>query len=320
MKRWDRLMDLFMEEYEARGLAQGSIDAMQREWEKWGCWLKRRRPRPKLEEVSVDLINGYIRSRCRTVARSTHYGVMSRIQQIGDFLVQESVWPNNPLAWMKRPRLDRRHRLPRRIAVSDLDKIWESAASCRCHFYRYTWVTILSIYYGTALRRNELVRLNLADWDSSAGTLLIRKTKTRRERLVQLPPLAWKCLEAYLPRRENQLLVKEAFDQRALFVNLRGERLSKESVTGGTGRIMKRAGVKATLHQLRHTCASEMLSDGVKLPHLKRLLGHQSIGTTMRYLHIEDAELARAIERHPINMLGNILNKKLDKNSNQEGE
>jgi len=60
MKRWDRLADRFMEIYSARKLAPGTIDAMRREWDQWGCWLKARRPRPKLEEVSHELIAQYI--------------------------------------------------------------------------------------------------------------------------------------------------------------------------------------------------------------------------------------------------------------------
>ena len=55
----------------------------------------------------------------------------------------------------------------------------------------------------------------------------------------------------------------------------------------GMGNLTARAGVKATLHQSRHTCASELIADGAKLPHVQKLLGHKAITTTMGYpLHV----------------------------------
>ena len=55
MKRWDRLVDLYMEEYEAAGRAAESAKGTRRELERWGSWLKNLRPRPALEEVNADL-------------------------------------------------------------------------------------------------------------------------------------------------------------------------------------------------------------------------------------------------------------------------
>ena len=312
MKRWDTLSDRFMEVYTARKVAPETVEAMRREWDKWGCWLKARRPRPKLEDVSHELITQYISHRGQFRAKSTLYGIMSRMRQIGNFLVEAEIWRDNPLIWMKGPRQDRRHRLPRRIDRSALDKIWESAATCRYHFHRYLWVTALGVFYGTGIRREELVLLDLSDWDVESGTLLIAGKKTRRERRVPLPPLGQQCLEAYLPRRQNILAANDVSDQSALFVNREGGRLSKSAVSRGISRVSHRAGVRVTLHQFRHTCASELLAGGTRLPYVQKLLGHQSIGTTMRYLHVTDVELRRAMEKHPICHLNNILTNRQD--------
>jgi len=312
MKRWDTLSDRFMEVYSARKVEPQTVEAMRREWDAWGCWLKARRPRPKLEDVSHELITQYIAGRGKFRAKATLYGMLSRMRQIGNFLVEEKVWRDNPLLWMKGPRLDRRHRLPRRIDSSALDKIWESAATCRYHFHRYLWVAALGVFYGTGIRREELVLLDLSDWDPESGTLLIAGKKSRRERRLPLPPLGQQCLEAYLPRRQNILAAKDVSDQPALFVNRDGKRLSKSAVSRGISRVSARAGSRITLHQFRHTCASDLLATGTKLPHVQELLGHQSIGTTMRYLHVTDVELRRAMEKHPICHLNNILTNRRD--------
>ncbi len=303
MKRWDTLADRFLEGYSARGLADGTVDSMRREWDRWGCWLKGRRPRPKLEEVSAEHVTQYLGSYGKFRAKSTLYCMMSRMRQIGEFLVAEHVWRENPLCWMKGPRLDRRHRLPRRISVSTLTKIWEAAAQSRETFYRHLWVAVLGVLYGGGLRRGEVVALNLSNWDAQSGTLLVYGKKTYCERRVPLPDLCRQCIEAYLPRRHNMLTKSVNCDEPALFVNGQGGRLSEAAVSRGIGRLARTAGEKITLHQFRHTCASDLLAAGTRLPHVQKLLGHRSLQTTMRYLHVADQELHRAIALHPINSL-----------------
>jgi site-specific recombinase XerD len=307
MKRWDTLADRFLEEYSARGLAESSVAAMRRDLDRWGCWLKSRRPRPNLAEVTSEQITQYIGSWSRFRAKSTQYGMMSRMRQLGDFLVAEHVWRENPLRWMKGPRLDRRHRLPRRLNESTLAQIWEAAAQSRDTFYRHLWVAALGVLYGGGLRRSEVVGLNLSNWDPESGTLLVCAKKTYRERRLPLPDLCRQCMEAYLPRRQNILAKASSYEEPALFVNGRGRRLSKESLSRGIGRLGRRTGEKVTLHQFRHTCASQLLAAGIRLPHVQRLLGHRSIQTTMRYLHVADKELHRAIGLHPINDLNTLL-------------
>ncbi len=307
MKRWDGLADRFMEVYQARGLSSGTVESMRREWDRWGSWLKRRRPRPRLEEVSPELVTAYISDCGAFRAKSTQYSMMSRMRQIGRFLVAETIWGENPLQWMRGPRLDRRHRLPRRIESSVLEKVWEAAAASRYEFQRYLRVAILGVFYGTGIRRDELVRLDLGDWDRELATLLIHGNKSRRQRRVPLPPLACRCLEAYLPHRQRRLEATCTSDPSALFINSHGCRITLTGVSRGIGTITRQAGVKITLHQFRHTCASDLLAEGVKLPQVQKLLGHQSIGTTMRYLHITDRELRQAIGHHPLKHLGRIL-------------
>jgi integrase/recombinase XerD len=252
------------------------------------------------------MISAYIGDCGAFRSKATQYGMMSRMRQIGRFLVCESIWGGNPLQWMRGPRLDRRHRLPRRIERSVLEKVWEAAAASRYEYQRYLWVAILGVFYGTGIRRDELVHLDLGDWDRESATLLIQGGKTRRQRRVPLPPLASRCLEAYLLHRQRRLEAAGAPDEPTLFINSHGVRITLAGVSRGIRQIARQAGVKITLHQFRHTCASDLLAEGVKLPQVQKLLGHQSIGTTMRYLHITDPELRRAIERHPLKHLGSI--------------
>jgi len=67
-------------------------------------------------------------------------------------------------------------------------------------------------------------------------------------------------------------------------------------------RIATRSGSPGvTLHQFRHTCASDLLERGTSLPEVQEILGHRTIQTTVRYLSIADPQRHEAVKRHPIN-------------------
>jgi site-specific recombinase XerD len=161
---------------------------------------------------------------------------------------------------------------------------------------------VVAVLYGTGIRRGELVRLNLSDWRREEGLLLVDGRKTGRQRQVPVPSLTFRCLEAYLPQRHNHLEQLGLTEEPALFVNKLGARCQGTAVTCAVKGIAKRAGVgQLTLHHFRHTCASDLLEGGVRLPEVRLLLGHQSITTTVRYLHVASPQRHEAIRLHPIN-------------------
>jgi integrase/recombinase XerC len=302
MRRWDRLVEKYMAEYGARGLMPGTVSLVMRELDRWGSWLKRRRPRPVLEEVGVDSLVRYIRGRSAFRSKSTIRNTIGVMRGMGEFLVREGIWASNPLRWMRGPKLRPDDRVPRRIGSSALQRLLECTATRRSSYHRYLWLTVIAVLYGTGIRRGELIRLNLSDWQREEGLLLVDGQKTGRQRRVPVPPLTWRCIEAYLPQRHNHLERLGSLKEAALFVSKTGGRCRDRAISCGVRLVAKRAGMEhLTLHQFRHTCASDLLEDGVRLPEVQRLLGHQTISTTVRYLHIADPQRHEAIRLHPIN-------------------
>jgi site-specific recombinase XerD len=87
-------------------------------------------------------------------------------------------------------------------------------------------------------------------------------------------------------------------------VSRTGKRLPSCAISNGVHTISRRAQVPMhSLHQFRHTCASDLLEAGVHLAEVQRILGHSVIPTTVRYVHIADPQRRAAIELHPINDL-----------------
>jgi site-specific recombinase XerD len=302
MRRWDRLVESYIEECSARGINPKTLAHRASRLDRWGRWLKQRRPRVVIEHIDADLITRYISSCSTFRAKATVYGTLSTMRGFGDYLVRQRFWTINPLRWMKGPKVTPHSRLPKRIDREHMEAMWREAASRRGDYSSHLWVTILALLYGSGLRRGELERLNLDAFDRGEGTLRIDGRKTGRERCVPLPDMVLRCLEAYLPRRHNQLEAAGSLQEAALFVTCHGKRLTGCAISNGILSISRRAGVSIhSLHQFRHTCASDLLESGVHLVQVQRILGHSDVSTTVRYVHIADPQRRAAMTLHPLN-------------------
>src|SRR5947207_7234176 len=300
MRRWDRLVDAYLEEYRARGIGEAMVRSTAGRLAAWGTWLKSRRPRPMLDAIDPELHVRYLASRSPFRAKATVYGTLSTMRCFGDYLVREGWWRQNPLRWMKGPKVT--PRLPRRIERGHMEALWRAAAGMHGEYSQRLWVTVLALLYGTGLRRGELERLDLEAYDRVHGTLRMDGRKSGRERCVPVADLVYRCLEGYLPARHNLLERTGRLSLPALLVSRRGERLTAQAISNGIHMLAKRAAVPlVSVHQFRHACASDLLEAGVHLAEVQRILGHQGIATTVRYTHIADPARRAAMTRHPIN-------------------
>jgi site-specific recombinase XerD len=248
------------------------------------------------------MITHYI-ANCTTFrSKATVYGTLSTMRGFGDYLVRQGLWKINPLRWMKGPKVTPYSRLPKRIDHEHMEEMWRAAASRGGNYSSHLWITVLAMLYGSGLRRGELARLNVDAFDRAEGTLRIDGRKTGRERCVPLPEMVLRCLETYLPLRHNQLEEFGRLGEVALLVSRNGKRLSGTAISNGIHDISRLAQVPIhSIHQFRHSCASDLLEAGVHLAEVQRILGHCVISTTVRYVHIADPQRRAAITLHPIN-------------------
>ena len=160
--------------------------------------------------------------------------------------------------------------------------------------------TILELLYATGLRVGELVSLNVGSLDLDESFIRCWG-KGSKERIAYLYPKAVTELKHYLKKSRTALLGSRK-DQPALFINHRGERLTRQWVWnilktyGETAHI----GQRITPHTLRHSFATHLLQNGASLRHVQELLGHSSISTTQVYTHLTDNYVHREYEKsHP---------------------
>jgi len=302
MRRWLEVTSGYVAACQARGVGEEQRKATRRELERLGNWLLATRSTLTLEEIDTELLVSYLRSRSVFKAKTTVSGIVSKLRCFGVWLVQEGYWQKSPMQWLKGPKINPYAKAPQRLSRESMTKLWQGAATSKSSFGQKQWLCALALLYGLGLRRGEVTRLNVKDWQPGEGLIRADVRKTRKQLSLPLQEMVARCMEAYLPEREEHLRELGKPDETALFVNRRGNRLSGPALGAGLFRIAERMEVPLDrLHQFRHTCASDLIEAGVHLPEVQRLLGHAAITSTVRYLHFSDPQRRAAVERHPLN-------------------
>jgi len=149
---------------------------------------------------------------------------------------------------------------------------------------------MLELLYSSALRINELVSLDVDDIDLTHHDVRVRHGKNDRERIVPVGERAVKVLSAYLAIRSR--FIRGEYTE-ALFINLKGRRITAESVRRRIRQYKRTGGVESrgTAHAFRHSCGTHMLKNGAPLPAIRRLLGHSKLTATERYTHVMREDL-----------------------------
>lgn len=160
---------------------------------------------------------------------------------------------------------------------------------------------VLELLYAGGLRAGEIVALRQEDLRLESASVQVRG-KGDKERIVPLHAKAVTALECYVERGRPELLrvakARGAGMQRALFLSPRGNALSTQAVWELVKSVGRLAGVKASPHKLRHSCATHMVEHGADLRTVQTLLGHADIATTQVYTHLAIDRLKQVHRLH----------------------
>ena len=163
---------------------------------------------------------------------------------------------------------------------------------------------MLEVLYGSGVRISELVGLSLGDLDLTERSMRVLG-KGSKERLVPLGRMSVEALTEWLdPEARGSLRPKRPTrdDDEAVFLNLRGRRLSRQGAWGVVRRYGSLAGLdgRLTPHVLRHSCATHLLDHGADIRVVQELLGHASVSTTQIYTKVTPDRLFGAYRAaHP---------------------
>ena len=269
-----------------RGLSTHTIGAYRRDLTRYGEFLDSR-GRHDVGEVTTADVEAFAQSlsappddRTPLAPASANRTVVS-VRGWHRFAVAEG-WAQDDVSHTVRPR-SIPQRLPKAISADHVAAILEAAsvgegpAPVRDR-------ALLELVYATGARISEAVGLDVDDvsLEAESESALLRG-KGRKERVVPLGAFAANALHAYLVRARPALAARGASTP-ALFVNLRGKRMSRQSAWAALSSAAERAQVPhVSPHTLRHSFATHLLAGGADVRVVQELLGHASVTTTQIY-------------------------------------
>ncbi len=261
-------------------------------------FLEERKIEDRPDAIDVYALRGWLGTIARTHATSSIGRKIASLRTWMRWMCKKGVLSRSPAEDIASPRM--RRPLPTFLSVDAAKQVVESPDGTPCGTRDRA---ILELLYGSGLRASELAFLDVSHLDASFASVRVLG-KGSKERIV---PVGRKCaaaLEGYLAARRSFAHPKTgALDPCALFVTARGTRVRRADVY----RIVRKYGVlgagRADLHPhaLRHTCATHLLEGGADLRVIQELLGHASLATTEKYIHVSVEQLMRVYDgAHPL--------------------
>ena len=248
-----------------------------------------------LRKVKKDTINEYLLHMNHsgkspaTVTRST-----ASIKSFYNYMVQIGAVKTNPAKAVVAMKVERKY--PEILTNREVELFLEQPKCVDEKGFRDH--AMLELLYATGIRVSELISLDVSDVNIPAG--FIRCRSKDKERMIPLYPAAIKALSEYVEFIRPQMIASP--DEQSLFVNISGERMSRQGFWKIIKTYQKKAGIEKdiTPHTLRHSFAAHLLENGADLRSIQEMLGHADISSTQVYSHIVKKQLKDVYNKaHP---------------------
>lgn len=224
--------------------------------------------------------------------------ILSGVRQFYRFLVIDGYLEVDPTELLESPKQP--DHLPEVLSTAEVDLLEQAIDLSKWEGHRNR--AIIEVLFSCGLRVSELTNLKLSNLYIEEQYIRV-KGKGSKERLVPISPRALDELNYWFADR-NVMKIKPG-EEDYVFLNRRGQHLTRTMILIMIKRYAIEAGIKKTIspHTLRHSFATSLLEGGADLRAIQAMLGHESIGTTEIYTHIDTSTLRQEIlEHHPRNI------------------
>ena len=223
---------------------------------------------------------------------------LSGVRQFYRFLVIDGYLEVDPTELLESPKQP--DHLPEVLSTAEVDLLEQAIDLSKWEGHRNR--AIIEVLFSCGLRVSELTNLKLSNLYIEEQYIRVMG-KGSKERLVPISPRALDELNYWFADR-NVMKIKPG-EEDYVFLNRRGQHLTRTMILIMIKRYAVEAGIKKTIspHTLRHSFATSLLEGGADLRAIQAMLGHESIGTTEIYTHIDTSTLRQEIlEHHPRNI------------------
>jgi len=229
--------------------------------------------------------------------------IMRRISSLRSFFkycLREKIISSSPMDEIESPK--REKKLPKALSYKEVEILFQQPDTTTYLGFRDR--VIMELFYSSGLRLSELVMLDRSHFDANARQITVHG-KGKKMRILPITETADTWLTSYLNHKERKEETKEhkaQKDNKAIFLNKWGERITVRSIDRHFKRYLKKSGLaeNITPHTIRHTIATHWLEKGMDLKTIQMLLGHSYLGTTTIYTHVSTKLKREVYEKcHP---------------------
>ena len=216
------------------------------------------------------------------------------------YLIRFDYILSNPTTQINLPREEKD--LPRNILTEEEVKLILSKINTNTPI-RLRNKAVIELFYSTGMRTSELVNLKISDVDLKEQVVIIVLGKGNKTRVVPIGQHACYYIEQYLEKARKFMLKGKLKDEGYLFLTVRGCKFDKCSINKSLiSEVMKnvRINKKVSCYTFRHSIATHLVKNKVDIRFVSQLLGHESLKTTQKYVHLEISDLKKVMSMyHP---------------------
>ena len=243
------------------------------------------------EDVLTEYIN-WLKGQGKSVATVSR--AIASIKGFYNFLLNSNIVESNPANVLVPDKTTQK--LPQILSSREVELLLEQPECIDAKGYRDR--AMLELLYATGIRVSELISLDITDLSLAAGIITCHGRE--HDRAIPLYPAAIKALNEYVEFIRPQMIAKP--DEMALFVNVSGERMSRQGFWKLIKSYQLKAGIEKTItpHTLRHSFAAHLLENGADLRSIQEMLGHADISSTQIYSQLVKKQLKDVYNKgHP---------------------
>lgn len=275
-----------------RGLSANTLEAYLHDVGKLTAWCQAEGK--KLEELELNDLQAFSASlHDLGISLATHARILCGVRAFYHFLALDGYIEQDPSELLESP--SRNRHLPEVLSTEEVDMLQAAIDLSKWEGHRNR--AIIEVLFSCGLRVSELVSLTFSQVYEEEGFLRVMG-KGSKERLVPISSSAIRELHLWYDDR-RQMKIKPG-EEDYVFLNRRGAHLTRTMILIMIKQYAKDAGIKKTIspHTLRHSFATALLEGGASLRVIQAMLGHERIGTTEIYTHIDMTTLREEIEQH----------------------